>query len=135
MLRGRAARGGPIAQAALTDARIKARVTLNMTDDKRYVLGVELRGEYPHHFNGAAAMRNRQDLFRVDVVLFRPPAPLTCHGAGGVDKNTVEVKKNGRTLKIHNDNLSGRPIGTTRNETENHGEAIESGGVISEASF
>ena len=31
-------------QAALTDARIKARVTLNMTDDKRYVLGVELRG-------------------------------------------------------------------------------------------
>jgi Ohr subfamily peroxiredoxin len=28
----------------LTDARITARVTLNITDDKRYVLGVELQG-------------------------------------------------------------------------------------------
>jgi osmotically inducible protein OsmC len=28
----------------LTDARITARVTLNITDDKRYVLGAELRG-------------------------------------------------------------------------------------------
>src|SRR6266850_2842500 len=28
----------------LTDARITARVTLNITDDKRYVLGVQLRG-------------------------------------------------------------------------------------------
>jgi osmotically inducible protein OsmC len=28
----------------LTDARITARITLNITDDKRYVLGAELRG-------------------------------------------------------------------------------------------
>ncbi len=28
----------------LTDARITARVTLNITDDKRYLLGAELRG-------------------------------------------------------------------------------------------
>src|SRR5438445_667707 len=28
----------------LTDARITARVTLNITDDKRYVLGAEFRG-------------------------------------------------------------------------------------------
>jgi osmotically inducible protein OsmC len=28
----------------LRDARITARVTLNLTDDKRYLLGVELRG-------------------------------------------------------------------------------------------
>ena len=30
----------------LTDARITARVTLNITDDKRYVLGAELRGNF-----------------------------------------------------------------------------------------
>lgn len=31
-------------KAPLVDASITARVTLNITDDKRYVLGVELRG-------------------------------------------------------------------------------------------
>ncbi len=30
----------------LIDARITARVTLNITDDKRYVLGAELRGNF-----------------------------------------------------------------------------------------
>ena len=92
-------------------------------------------GENPYYFDGAAAVRDRQNLFRVDVVLCCPQAPLTCHGAGGIDEYSVEVEKNGGTLKIHNDNLSGQPVGMTSNETKNHGEAIESGGVISEASF
>ena len=30
----------------LADARITARVTLNITDDKRYLLGAELRGNF-----------------------------------------------------------------------------------------
>jgi osmotically inducible protein OsmC len=30
----------------LTDARITARIKLNITDDKRYILGVELRGKF-----------------------------------------------------------------------------------------
>jgi len=30
----------------LTDARITARITLNMTDDKRYLLGAELRSNF-----------------------------------------------------------------------------------------
>ncbi len=84
-----------------------------------------MRSKNPYDLDGAAAMRDRQNLFRVDVVLFRPQAPLACHGASGVDEYAVEVEENGRTLKTHDDNLSGPAIG----------EAIESGGVISEASF
>jgi osmotically inducible protein OsmC len=38
----------------LTDARITARVTLNITDDKRYLLGAELRGNLAGVSNGDA---------------------------------------------------------------------------------
>jgi organic hydroperoxide reductase OsmC/OhrA len=44
MLRGHAAQVARTRKLPLTDARITATVTLNITDDKRYVLGAELRG-------------------------------------------------------------------------------------------
>jgi hypothetical protein len=54
-----------------------------------------MRSENPYYLDGAAAMRNLQNLFRVNVVLCCPQAPLTRHRAGGIDEYTVEIKKDG----------------------------------------
>jgi hypothetical protein len=52
-----------------------------------------MRRQPPHDFNGADAVRDIQYFLRIDVVIFRPPAPLAGDRASRVYEDSIEIEE------------------------------------------
>src|SRR5882724_2425850 len=58
-------------------------------------LSIEMWRDAPDHFNRANAVRDGHNRIAVDALAGGPFAPLAVHCARRVNKNSVQVKKNG----------------------------------------
>src|SRR5208337_1556059 len=83
-----------------------------------FLVGVELWGDGPNHFDGAHPVGDGDHLFFIDVSLAGPDAPLALHGTGGIDENSVEIKEDsGATKNEHSafyHRCAGYPVCTGR---------------------
>src|SRR3954453_14959739 len=69
-----------------------------------------MRSEPAHDFNGADAVRDVQHFLRIDVVLFRPAAPLASDRASRVHEDSVEVEQNCCAVKSIHEGFSLRTL-------------------------
>ncbi len=60
---------------------------------------IEVRGDRANNFYGSNAVADCHHFVSINSLLARPNAPLPFYGTGGVDKNTVEIKENGRAAE------------------------------------
>ena len=61
--------------------------------------GIQMRRHALNDFNRTHSMCNRNDLLLVNSFQSRPGAPLPVHRTGGIDEDSVQIKKNCRAMK------------------------------------
>ena len=64
-------------------------------------LGIEMRSDCANYFDGADAVSNCHHFVSIKTLLAGPDPPLPFHGAGGIDKNSVEIEEDGGAGEGH----------------------------------